>query len=268
MSVLADRLWALGAKAVVGALCVFLLAPIAVIAYASVLPDVVVRVPPRGLTLDWYARLVDHPELGESLVLSLAVGLATTAICLLLAVPAALAIARRRFAGREVVNLLLLSPLTVPSLVIGLALLIFYSRVGLFDTFQGLVAAHVLVSLPYSLRPILASLSNYDTSVEEAAALLGASPLTVLRRVTLPLIRPGVLAGAIFAFIISFDQFTVTLFVVAANYVTLPVQIFNYISFQNDPTIAALSTLLILGALVLIFVVERTVGLDKLGRAE
>lgn len=265
---LPDSWWSWGHRTIVVLVCTFLLAPIVVIAYASVLPDVIVRVPPRGFTLEWYANLANHPELGRSLVLSLIVGALTAVGCLLIAVPAALALTRYEFRGRGAISTLLMSPLAVPSLVIGLALLIFYSSVGLFDTLQGLVAAHILLSLPYCLRPLLASLANYDASAEEAAAVLGASPLTILRRVTLPLIRPGLVAGSIFAFIISFDQFTVTLFVVAANYVTLPVAIFNYISFQNDPTIAALSTLLILAALLVIWVVERTGGLDALGRAE
>ncbi|MCL5950240.1 MAG: ABC transporter permease [Chloroflexi bacterium] len=268
MSRLVDRLWSLGYRVTVVLLCAFILAPIFIVIYASLLPSVIVTVPPTGLSLEWYAKLLQHPELGQSLVLSLEVGLITAVICLVLTVPAAIAISRRRFPGRGLVEIILTSPLAVPTLIIGLALLQFYSSIGLFDTFVGLVVAHVLVSMPYCLRPVMAALSNYDASVEEAAAVLGAHPWTILRRVTLPIIRPGLVAGAMFAFIISFDQFTVTLFVVAANYVTLPIQIFNYVSYQNDPTIAALSTLLILGALVLIFGVEGTVGLDQLGQAE
>jgi putative spermidine/putrescine transport system permease protein len=153
--------------------------------------------------------------------------------------------ARYRFRGREAISAFMLSPILFPTIVLGLALLVFYSRVGLSGSFTGLVIAHSVLTTPFVIRLVMASLAEFDPAVEEASRNLGAGWWRTFLQVTLPLIRPGVLAGAVFAFIISFDELVVTLFLAGPDMTTLPVRIYTYVEFSSDPTISAISTMLI-----------------------
>jgi putative spermidine/putrescine transport system permease protein len=173
----------------------------------------------------------------------------------------ALALSRGNLPGRSFLTAFFMSPLMLPAILTGLALFQSYLLVGIGRPVWGLIMAHTLVAVPYVLRTTLAVLHNFDRRIEEAAAVLGASPTRVFFEVTLPLIRPGVFAGGVFAFIVSFDQFPVSLFLVVPKGETLPVVLFNYMKFDLDGAIAAASMVSILLALAVVLVLERLIGL-------
>ena len=249
-------------------LSVFILAPIISVIYYSFSPETRFLFPPPGFSIKWYLNLMNHPEIKESLLTSLSVLLYVIPISAFLSIPAALAFVRYNFSGRSLLNLLFLSPLMIPTLILGLALLQFYSLNGLFDSKVGVIMAYIIITIPYFIRSVMASLYGFDLSLEEAASILGAAPLRIFFRVTLPLIKPGIIAGTIFSFIISFDEFTTTFFITGQNTITLPVRIYNYIQTENDPAIAALSTILICFSFGIILVVNKLVGLEKIVVAE
>jgi len=172
-----------------------------------------------------------------------------------------LAIARGNLPGARLLTAVFLSPLMLPAILTGLALFQVFMLAGIGRPVWGLVVGHTIVAVPYVLRTTLAVLADFDRRIEEAAAVLGARPLRVLTEVTLPLIRPGVMAGGIFAFIVSFDQFPISLFLVVPNSETLPVVLFNYIRFDLDGAIAAASMVSIGLALAVVFALERLIGL-------
>jgi putative spermidine/putrescine transport system permease protein len=179
----------------------------------------------------------------------------------MLGASAALALARGNLPGTRLIVATMLSPLMLPAILTGLALFQTYVLLDVGRPTWGLVAGHTLVTLPYVVRTTLAVLHNFDTRLEEAAQNLGASPLRTFFEVTLPLIKPGVLAGAIFAFIVSFDQFPVSLFLVSPGNETLPVTLFNYLKFDLDGTIGAASVVSIVLAFIVVIGLDRTVGL-------
>jgi putative spermidine/putrescine transport system permease protein len=243
---------------------IFLLAPIAVVMLASLTATNFVTFPPRGITLAWYAAIFAHPEFVDSLVLSLTVGLGTALVAGTLGTLAGIAIARERVAGAGVWLALLSSPLIVPTVVLGIALLQWFTILALPAGFVPLVIGHTVLALPYVVRLVCAGLAGIDPALERAAAGLGATPLQRLRHVTLPLIAPSIIAGALFAFITSFDDLTVALFVVSTNVMTLPVRIYNYMQFNYDPLITSVSTVMIVLSIVLVIVVERVIGVGRL----
>ena len=249
-------------------LSIFILAPIIAVVYYSFSPESRFIFPPPGFSVKWYLNLLKHPEIKDSILTSLTVVLYVLPISAGLSIPAALAFVRYRFLGKSVLNLLFLSPLMFPTLILGLALLQFYSLYGMFDTQVGVILAHIMITIPYFIRSVMASLYGFDQSLEEAASILGASPWRIFYRVTLPLIKPGIIAGTIFSLIISFDEFTATFFITGQNTITLPVRIYNYIQTENDPTIAALSTILISISFGIILIVNKLVGLEKIVVAE
>jgi putative spermidine/putrescine transport system permease protein len=173
----------------------------------------------------------------------------------------ALAIVRGNLPGARLLTTLFLSPLMLPAILTGLALFQVFMLSGIGRPVWGLVAGHTLVAVPYVLRTTLAVLHNFDRRVEEAAAMLGAPPARVFFEVTLPLIRPGVIAGGIFAFIVSFDQLPISLFLVVPGGETLPVVLLNYIRFDLDGAIAAASMVSIVLALSAVLLLERIIGL-------
>lgn len=246
----------------------FLLSPFVVTMLASLTTTEFVVFPPRGFTLRWYREILDHPEFIQSFFLSLGVAATTAAIATTIGTLAALALVRHRFPGRDLLQAFFLSPLMLPSVVLGVALLQFYSRIGLAASPVTLLLGHLVLTTPYVIRLVSASLAGFDRSLELAAAGLGATPLQVFTRVTLPIIRSGVLAGFAFAFVVSFDDLTIALFVVSTDVVTLPVRIFTYIQYAYDPLITSVSTLLILFAAAVMVVIERVLGIGNLLRSQ
>src|SRR5437868_10719979 len=205
---------------------VFMLAPIVVVCLVAFTPEGYLSLPTNGFSLRWFRAIADYPEFVHAFWVSLGLGTLSSFVALLFAVPAALAIARYKFRGRDAITALFLSPLMIPHVVLGIAFLRFFTQVGLGGTFAGLVLAHIVIVFPFALRLVLASATGMDRALENAAVSLGASGFTVFRRVTLPLILPGVASGWMLAFIQSFDEVTMTVFIAAPGSSTLPVRMF------------------------------------------
>jgi putative spermidine/putrescine transport system permease protein len=244
--------------------CLFLLAPILVVIVASFSRDAYLAFPPRGLSLRWYQEFAASRDFVNSLFLSLRLGAAATAIATVVGLLAALALTAQGFRGAGTVRGLLTSPLTVPGIVSGIAMLIYFSRVGLGGSFVSLLAAHIVLVLPFVVLIVSSGLQAFDRSIEEAARSLGAGRVTAFVTVTLPLIKGSVLAAAVFAFITSFDEVVVTLFLAGPRMMTLPVRIFQYIEYNSDPLVAAVSTVLVVFTVAVVLVVDRVVGFSRL----
>ena len=239
-------------------LYVFVLAPIVLVFAISFSGDNFIAFPPQSWGLRWYRALLAHEGFARGLRVSLD---------LLIGVPAAYAIARLKFRGRDALLAFLTAPLLLPTIVLGLAILLVFYPLKLAATYPGLVAAHMVVTLPFVVRIVATALSTLPGDIEDAAATLGASPATVFRRITLPLMLPGVIAAAALAFILSFDEVVISLFVVGPRLSTLPVELFRYVEGRTDPMVAALSTVLILATISAVLIVERSVGVMRaLGR--
>lgn len=223
----------------------YLVAPVIVVVATAFTTTAYPVFPPQGFTLQWFERFLGMPEFTDAIRRSALLAFSSTTVATILGTFSALSLARYRFSGREAISAFMLSPILFPTIVFGLALLIFYSRVGLSGSFAGLVIAHSVLTTPFVIRLVMASLAEFDPAVEEASRNLGAGWWRTFLQVTLPLIRPGVLAGAVFAFIISFDELVVTLFLAGPDMTTLPVRIYTYVEFSSDPTISAISTMLI-----------------------
>lgn len=248
-------------KLLIVALYIFLLSPLFIIAILSFNSGSSLNLPLEGFSLRWYGELLSNGPLMDGFRVSLVVGVIIAVVDLFIGVSVAFVIDRFDFPGRSALSGLFLAPLMVPTVVLGLALLLVLSPLFLTGTYLGIAIAHFAVTVPYVVRTTLINLQTADTACEEAARVLGAGPFTVFRRVTLPIIMPGVLAGAVMAFIISFDEAVISLFVASSGRVTLPVEMFRYVEFRADPLVAALSFILILLALAAVLIVERIVGL-------
>lgn len=237
-----------------------ILTPIFFVCWLSFFDNEIITFPPRGYTLRWFANIFDQNNFVGGFLTSLHVGIAAMIGGLVLGVPASLVLARHRFPGREALNTLLVLPLVVPGVVAGTAIYVFQIEVELATEWPllgsraGLVLAHILITIPWTVRLLTASLAGFDRSVEEAALNLGATPLQAFLRVTLPVIKPGVVAAALFSFIVSFGNLEMTLFLVSPGQTTLPIAILQYLQWRIDPTIAAVSLLqiLLIGAGMLI----------------
>jgi putative spermidine/putrescine transport system permease protein len=246
------------------AMVVVLLVPLVVILLTSFTTLSYVSFPPVGFTAKWYAEALTKWEFLESLYLSTMVAALTAVIATVLGLPVAVGIARYRFVGRDLVNAFFTSPLILPTVVVGIALLHFYNLLGVGSTVAGLVLGHVIVTTPYAIRLIAASVTGLDPNVERAAQSLGATPVGAFLRVTLPLIIPGIVAGAIFAFITSFDNVTISVLLATPRMVTLPVRIFNFWDQPIYPWLIAICSLIIGWTIVLIAIIERLVSVRRL----
>jgi putative spermidine/putrescine transport system permease protein len=246
------------------AIYAFLLAPIVVVIVVSFGDAAYLQFPPRRLSLRWYTDLGEYPDFVRSFWLSLGLAAATTAVSGVVGTLGAFALVRHRFPGRDLLGALVMAPAALPGLVTGIALLQFFSLFRTEPSFWRLLLGHVVVTLPYVVRSVAAVLTGLDRSLEEAARGLGAAPFAVTRLVTLPLIKPGVIAGAVFAFILSFDNVVVSIFLTTPRLVPLPIQIYNYVESSAKPIIASISTLQIAAIVVMLLVAERLVGFSRL----
>ncbi|MFQ5791697.1 MAG: ABC transporter permease [Acidobacteriota bacterium] len=249
---------------------IFLLAaPVIVICY-SLSPGVVMQFPPEGATLRWYQNLLDRPRLLNGIWYSGLIASLATLAALAIGVPAALALTRGRLPGRAVLAAFFLSPLNLPGLVLAIGILMFLVAVvqpllavSVVAGTGPLFIAHLLITVPWVIRTVAASLEASDPSMEDAARGLGATPVQTFFLVTLFSIRPGVIAGAIFAFIVSFGNFSLSLFFTSGEVTTLPVAIFEYIDRFQDPTVAAVSSVVILATTAMVLVAERFGALTR-----
>ena len=261
MSAARARAWLL--RAWVTLVFGFLLLPVVVVALASVSRTSYLTVPPQGVTLRWFGAVLADPEYVHAIVWSVLLAVVATIGSLTAGVAASYALIRRRVRGGALVSALLNAPLIFPGVVVGVALLQFYALVRMNGTFASLALAHMVITLPYVVRAVMASLQGIDPEIESAARVLGASGPVAFFTVTLPLIRPGVAAGALFSFIVSFDNVPVSIFLLGAGQMTLPVKIFTAIEYGVDPSIAAISTMLIVVTGLGLAAAERWVGFHR-----
>jgi putative spermidine/putrescine transport system permease protein len=248
---------------VTGCALVFIAAPLIVTMALSVSDTMFVAFPPKGFTLSWYGKVIQDPDFQSALSFSVWLAASATAGALLLGLPAAFALVRFPLPGRAAVRSLLLSPLIFPVLVTGLALLQLFSTLGWGTVWVNLLLAHILVTSPYVVRTVSASLMLADVTLEEAARTLGASQWRTFRRVTLPQIAPGVAAGALFAFMVSFDNYPVSMWLADAQNDPMPMLIYRKATGVFDPSVAAMSTLMIGLAICVVLLLERLVGLRR-----
>lgn len=244
------------ALALLGATAVLL--PLVLTVYLSVFDESILVFPPRGYTFAWYAQIM--AKFGGPIWTSLKIAVVAVCLALLIGVPAGIGLARYRFPGRDAISTLLLAPLAIPGIAVGLSIYVFavWIEVGTGAPLTGslwvLFGGHVLITVPWVVRLCLASLVNHDRAAEEAAASLGARPLTVIWRVTLPAMRPGIVAGALFAFIISFENLEMTIFLVSPGMNTLPNSVLQYLAYRIDPLVAAVAVvqMVVVGAALLL----------------
>lgn len=242
---------------------VFMVAPIAVVCLVAFTPEGYLALPVNGFSLRWFRAIARYPEFINAFWISLWLGAVSSVIALLFAVPAALAIARHEFRGRAAISALFLSPLMIPHVVLGIAFLRFFTQIGMSGTFPALILSHIVVVFPFALRLTLAAATGMDRSIEMAAVSLGADGWTLFRRVTLPLILPGVVSGWALAFIQSFDEVTMTVFLAAPGIETLPVRMFLYIQDNIDPLVTSVSASVIAITMAALILLDRFYGLDR-----
>lgn len=243
---------------------IFILAPIVAVCVVSFTDKGYLSVPTNGPSLRWFKAILDYPGFIAAFWMSLYLALASSTLATALAIPAASAIARYRFPGRNAIASFFMSPLMIPHIVLGVSFLKFFSDIGISGTFVGITLAHVVLITPYALRLVLSSITGLPRDAEQAAATLGASSFTVFRRVTLPLILPGIVGGWMLAFITSFDEVTMSIFVASPETMTLPVRMYHHIAQTIDPLIASISTVLIVVTVILMVTLDRIYGLDRL----
>lgn len=242
----------------------FLMAPLIVIAAASLSPTPVFDLPFAGASLRWYQRIPRLEGFWPALSLSVEIALLATAIALIIGTLAAIAIARRRLPGSDVLATAMVSPLMTPGLVLGIALLQYFRAIGFNATWSTLLVAHIIICLPYVARTMIAGLSRFDFTLIEAARLLGCTFPGAITRVMIPALAPSFLVAGLFSFLASLDNYPVSIFLTDAHTKTLPIEMLQYIDESPDPTLAALSTLILLATLGLLVASDRFVGLHRM----
>jgi putative spermidine/putrescine transport system permease protein len=244
--------------------CLFAITPVLVIVIESFTTTDYVVFPPPGLSFKWYFEIANRREFLESGVASCIIAVVTAILSTTLGTMVAFALTRFRFAGRGLLQALFIAPFSLPGLVLGLAILQFLASRGIPRGLLSLIAAHLVITIPFTIRFVSVALVSYDRDSERAAQSLGASPWRTFWRVTLPLIRPGAVASLVFSFILSFDEVAASLFLSSPTVTTLPVRIFTYIDQSYDPLVTSASSLLVFFALVALLIIERTVGMARL----
>ncbi|TAJ39294.1 MAG: ABC transporter permease [Reyranella sp.] len=259
--------WALNGAA--GVALAYILLPLIFVVWLAFFRQEIPSFPPEGYSLRWFAAILDQRKFVDGFSLSFQVGVLATGVGLLLGVPAALCLARRNFTLRGPLANLLLMPIVVPGVVLGTAMYVFQVEVengldvDVLGTFYALVAGHIVIVIPWVVRLVTASLSGVDRATEEAAQNLGANPWVTFWRITLPAIRPGIVAGALFGFVTSFGNLEMSLFLVGPGRTTLPIVILQYLEWKIDPTIAAVSVVQIVLIGTAMLITDRYVKLAR-----
>lgn len=249
--------------AVLVLMLIFLIGPFIIIIISSFSSDAIMRFPPRGFSLQWYGKVLNIAMFRTTFWMSLKVGIAATLTALILGVPVAYTNIRYRYPGKGTVELFFSSPAIVPGLVIGFALLRFFIYVTRIPILTGLYLGHTAILFPYTVRVVSASLRNFDPAVEEAAVSLGSSKVHAFFTVVLPNIRSGLVAAFILAFITSFNNVPISLFLTGPGVATLPIQMLIYMEYYFDPTISALSSILIVLTVMVVQGAEKLLGISK-----
>ncbi|MBL8835983.1 MAG: ABC transporter permease [Alphaproteobacteria bacterium] len=262
-------LWSAALKGAAGLAFAFMLLPLALVIWLAFFRGEIIVFPPEGYSLHWFASIWEKRQFVDGFVTSLQVGLFAMVGGLVLGIPASFALARTVFRGQEALNTLLLLPLVVPGIVIGTSLYIYFVEVEIATELQmnaslpGLALAHIMITIPWVVKLIVANLLGVKREIEEAAMTLGANRWRTLTRVTLPLIRPGVVAAALFSFVVSFSNLEISLFLVGPGRLTLPIAIMQYLEWKLDPSIAAVSVVQIAIVAAGMLITDRFVRLSQ-----
>jgi putative spermidine/putrescine transport system permease protein len=251
-----ERVWHYTLRTLCGLILLFLVLPVLVIVPLSFNSGSFLVYPLQGFSLHWYQDFFNSAEWMRSLKNSLIVAPAATVLAMGFGTLAAIGLTRSNFPGKSLVMALVISPMVVPVVIIGVASYLFFAPLGLGNSYTSLILGHAVLGVPFVIITVSATLQGFNYNLVRAAASLGASPVTTFRRVTLPLIAPGVISGALFAFATSFDEVVVTLFLAGPEQATLPRQMFSGIRENLSPTIAAAATLLVGFSVVLLLVLE------------
>ena len=260
---LIERLWFFVSRSLNLLILLFLILPILVMIPLSFSDSSFLMYPIPGFSLRWYHNLFSSDEWISAARNSFIVAPAATLIATVLGTLAAVGLNKADFRGKAILMAVLISPMIVPVVVVGVGVYLFFAQIGLSDSYLGLILAHAALGAPFVVTTVLATLQNFNHNVVRASLSLGASPLSTFFRITLPLIAPGLISGALFAFTTSFDEVVLTLFVAGPNQATLPRQMFAGIKDNISPTIAALATILILFSTSLLLVLEWLRGRSK-----
>jgi len=244
-------------------ICAFLVLPLLVVAISSFTAANNFRFPPEALSLRWYADVFGSREWLSSLGLSLLIAVLVAPVAIVLGTLGGYAIGAGRFPGRSALSVLFLSPLAVPGIMIGLALLYQFQSTGLHGSMAGMWIAHLVVTFPFCVRVSAVSAATLDRRLVHAARVLGASRLRAFLTVTVPLLRPGIVAGAFLAAVISLGEVSVSVLVAGADSTTVPVRIFSAVQVQLEPSVSAVSTLLLLLSVITIAVLDRTIRISR-----
>ncbi len=257
--------WVLGASALfLVAVAAFMLVPLLVVIASSLSVSEFLVFPPPGLSLRWYGEILGSEAYINAGWTSLKLALITVCLALSLGTPAAIALSRFRFRGRNALESVFVSPLILPSLIFAIGLLIVFSRYAGGPSLTGLVIGHTVITMPYVIRTVSANLADIDPHLDEAARIMGARWWQRYLLVILPQCRTGMAAGAFFAFNISFDDAVIALFMRAPNVETLPMRIYSTLEFSPDPSVAAVSTIMILMTMALVILLNRVFGLSRI----
>ena len=246
---LVGRVW-------LGLVLLFLYAPILVMAAMSFNASPFYQLPFEFST-KWYADMADNDQIIDAALRSVLIAFVVTAIATAVGTAASIALFRYEFPGKRVLQVLLFPPIAIPWLITGTAMLVFFFSIGIGRGTPAVIIGHVALALPYVIVTVTARLSAFDVTLEEAARSMGAGQWTVLRRVTLPFIAPGIVAGGLFAFAVSFDQFVVSYFLSKPGDTTLPVLIYTAIRKGFTPEINAISTIIITVSMAVMFLAAR-----------
>ena len=249
--------------ATAAAVMLFIVLPVVFIALYAFNETGYLTLPPRGATLKWFANFFANARFRAALESSLIIAATVAPVSLLIAIPTAIALVRHEVPGKAAINALIMSPLIVPGVVTGISFLSLSARVGTGIGLFPLIVALTCFAFPFAVRALVANLHGLDPRLEEAARNLGASRLRAFLWVTLPQLRPGLLAGGIFVFVEAIDNFSIAIFLTNSRTSTLPVESYSYIRDFDDPTVAAMAVLLMGLSVVLVFAIDRLVGLDR-----
>ncbi|KPZ24532.1 ABC transporter permease [Pseudomonas syringae group genomosp. 3] len=251
-----ERIWYYALRILCALILLFLVLPVLVIVPLSFNSGSFLVYPLQGFSLQWYQDFFNSAEWMRALKNSMIVAPAATLLAMGFGTLAAIGLTRGNFPGKALVMALVISPMVVPVVIVGVASYLFFAPLGLGNSYASLILVHAVLGVPFVIITVSATLQGFNHNLVRAAASLGASPLTAFRRVTLPLIAPGVISGALFAFATSFDEVVVTLFLAGPEQATLPRQMFSGIRENLSPTIAAAATLLIGFSVLLLLVLE------------
>jgi mannopine transport system permease protein len=263
-----NRAGRMAVNAAAYAVTVFLLLPTLIIAPMSVGPERLLSFPPKGFSLHWYAEYFQDSEWIRATLFSAEAGVISALCATVVGTMLALALVRGRLPGKGLIELLVIGPVIVPHIALAVAMFLLFEQLRLTGTLLGFAMAHTMLALPFVVFTVLAALYRFDAELERAALSCGAGALRVFRYVTLPLIAPGLVSAALFAFIISFDEAVVSFFISDLDRKTLPRKMFEDIDYNISPTLAAVAsmlTALTIVALLLGYALKR--GMERRARA-